>query len=201
MDQPVGATGLSRGLTNYGDPDFALYLRRSFARSMGYSTRHAGAAGDRHRRHLFRLQQLPPPFPRADRGGQARRLGDGRAAADLSDDFARRSLSQPDEPDVSQPDGDRHRGDDPRPADGRGGAGRRLRQDRAGAIDGRDFREPAGDPARRRADDDRALAWRAARRLHRLPPLLGAVPRRRDRTPTKSTRSRAISRPPPAPVP
>ncbi len=30
--------GLSRNLTNYGDPDFALYLRRSFARSMGYST-------------------------------------------------------------------------------------------------------------------------------------------------------------------
>jgi dihydroxy-acid dehydratase len=29
--------GLSLGLTNYGDPDFALYLRRSFARSMGYS--------------------------------------------------------------------------------------------------------------------------------------------------------------------
>src|SRR6266478_6970753 len=30
--------GLSRGLTNYGDQDFALYLRRSFARSMGYTT-------------------------------------------------------------------------------------------------------------------------------------------------------------------
>src|SRR5438270_1776977 len=29
--------GLSNGLTNYGDKDFALYLRRSFARSMGYS--------------------------------------------------------------------------------------------------------------------------------------------------------------------
>src|SRR5215469_6637140 len=29
--------GLSRGLTNYGDRDFALYLRRSFAKSMGYS--------------------------------------------------------------------------------------------------------------------------------------------------------------------
>jgi dihydroxy-acid dehydratase len=28
--------GLRRGLTHYGDPDFALYLRRSFARSMGY---------------------------------------------------------------------------------------------------------------------------------------------------------------------
>src|SRR5262249_6340502 len=30
-------TGLERGLTNYGDPDFAAYLRRSFAKSMGYS--------------------------------------------------------------------------------------------------------------------------------------------------------------------
>jgi len=29
--------GLERGLTNYGDPDFAAYLRRSFAKSMGYS--------------------------------------------------------------------------------------------------------------------------------------------------------------------
>jgi dihydroxy-acid dehydratase len=29
--------GLADGLTSYGDPDFALYLRRSFARSMGYS--------------------------------------------------------------------------------------------------------------------------------------------------------------------
>ena len=35
MTEPVG---LARGLTNYGDPDFALYLRRSFARSMGYSS-------------------------------------------------------------------------------------------------------------------------------------------------------------------
>src|ERR1700753_1179845 len=35
MPEPVG---LARGLTNYGDPDFALYLRRSFTRSMGYST-------------------------------------------------------------------------------------------------------------------------------------------------------------------
>ena len=29
--------GLRRNLTNYGDPAFAVYLRRSFARSMGYS--------------------------------------------------------------------------------------------------------------------------------------------------------------------
>ena len=30
--------GFARGLTNYGDRGFALYLRRSFAKSMGYST-------------------------------------------------------------------------------------------------------------------------------------------------------------------
>ena len=29
--------GLEKGLTNYGDPEFASYLRRSFAKSMGYS--------------------------------------------------------------------------------------------------------------------------------------------------------------------
>jgi len=40
MSEPAGTGphGLSVGLTNYGDPDFALYLRRSFARSMGYSS-------------------------------------------------------------------------------------------------------------------------------------------------------------------
>src|SRR3982074_1771903 len=31
------AHGLERGLANYGDRDFSLYLRRSFAQSMGYS--------------------------------------------------------------------------------------------------------------------------------------------------------------------
>src|ERR1700746_4129142 len=34
MADPVG---IARGLTNSAAPDFALYLRRSFARSMGYS--------------------------------------------------------------------------------------------------------------------------------------------------------------------
>ncbi len=29
--------GIRRNLTNYGDPEFAAYLRRSFARSKGYS--------------------------------------------------------------------------------------------------------------------------------------------------------------------
>jgi dihydroxy-acid dehydratase len=32
-----GPQGITGGLTNYGDPDFARYLRRSFAKSMGYT--------------------------------------------------------------------------------------------------------------------------------------------------------------------
>src|SRR3972149_4996102 len=32
------ARGPARGLTNYGDAGFSLYLRRSFAKSMGYSS-------------------------------------------------------------------------------------------------------------------------------------------------------------------
>ncbi len=35
MSEPT--LGLEHGLTNYGDRDFSLYLRRSFAQSMGYS--------------------------------------------------------------------------------------------------------------------------------------------------------------------
>jgi len=36
--QPAGQfKGLENGLTNYGDQDFARYMRRSFAKSMGYS--------------------------------------------------------------------------------------------------------------------------------------------------------------------
>jgi dihydroxy-acid dehydratase len=36
-DQPHG---LARGLTDYGDADFSLYLRRLCAKSMGYSRAH-----------------------------------------------------------------------------------------------------------------------------------------------------------------
>src|SRR5262245_64641233 len=37
--------GLEHGLTNYGDRDFSLYLRRSFAQSMGYSRAMLGKPG------------------------------------------------------------------------------------------------------------------------------------------------------------
>ncbi len=37
-DDHTKRRGIAGGLTNYGDPEFAAYLRRSFARSMGYSS-------------------------------------------------------------------------------------------------------------------------------------------------------------------
>jgi dihydroxy-acid dehydratase len=37
-ENPDAKRGFTRGLTQYGDPGFAAYLRRSFARSMGYSS-------------------------------------------------------------------------------------------------------------------------------------------------------------------
>ena len=37
MPSGVKKRGFAKGLTNYGDPAFSLYLRRSFAKSMGYS--------------------------------------------------------------------------------------------------------------------------------------------------------------------
>ena len=76
--------GFGRGLTNYGDPAFSLYLRRSFARSMGYSDEMLGrpivgiaytASGfnncHRHfpelleavKRGVFAGGALPVPFP------------------------------------------------------------------------------------------------------------------------------------------
>jgi dihydroxy-acid dehydratase len=36
-EEPARRRGLARNAANYGDRDFALYLRRSFAKSMGYS--------------------------------------------------------------------------------------------------------------------------------------------------------------------
>ncbi|MEA2689837.1 MAG: hypothetical protein QOD51_2444 [Candidatus Eremiobacteraeota bacterium] len=37
MNESPPPAGLARGLTNYGDRDFSLYLRRAFAKSMGFS--------------------------------------------------------------------------------------------------------------------------------------------------------------------
>ena len=141
---------------------------------------HAGEAGRRHRLYAVRLQQLPSALPGPARGGKARRAGVRRAADRVSDDLARRGLPQSDQPEIPQPDVDGHRGDGARAAHGCGRADGRLRQDGAGPAHGRGVGGKAGNHAGRRPDDDGPPSRRAAGRLHRLPPLLGAIPRRQD---------------------
>ena len=29
--------GIQKGLTNYGDPEFSIYIRKAFAKAMGYN--------------------------------------------------------------------------------------------------------------------------------------------------------------------
>ena len=42
MPQKQQPRGLEKNLTEYGDREFALFLRRSFAKSMGYSSEALG---------------------------------------------------------------------------------------------------------------------------------------------------------------
>ena len=172
--------GFLRGLANYGDRDFSVYMRRAFAKSMGYS-------GDELARPVvgiaftaFQVQPLPPPLPRAARRREARRGGGRRAGAGVPDHLAAQVHAGAQLHEVPQPHGHGHRGDDPRPAHGLRRADGRLRQDRAGAADGRGQRRQARDPADRRPADGLALQGRPRRRLHRLPQVLDPVPRRQD---------------------
>ena len=175
------ARGLRRRLTSYGDQDFSLFLRKAFIKAMGFSD-------DALDRPIVGIANTYSDYnpchgnvPAADRGGEARRHARRRAADGLPDDVDPRELRRADLDVPAQPDGDGDRGDDPRPADGRGRADRRLRQDAAGADHGGGLQRGAGDRAADRPDGDRQPPRRAARRLHRLPPALGPLPRRRDR--------------------
>ena len=140
--------GLLNGLTHYGDPGFAAYLRRSFARSMGYSDEMLG-------RPIVGITWTASGFNNCHRGVpqlvEAVKRG-VLAGGALPLDFPVTSLGEvflnPTSLLYRNLMAMRHLG---------GQAGYR-----------------AGD----RADVDRALPRRATGRLHRLPPLLGAVPRR-----------------------
>src|SRR4026208_2046912 len=93
--------GLARGLTNYGDPAFSLYLRRSFAKSMGYSSemlarpvvgiaqsRRGRGGGPPARRVAV---DTAPPHPREWRGGVKRGV---LAGGGLPIDFPTVSLGE-----------------------------------------------------------------------------------------------------------
>ena len=146
----------------------------------GLLRRRARPADHRRHRHLFGLQPVPRQRAAADRGGEARRDAGGRAADGIPHHLDPRELLGADLDVPAQPDVDRHRGDGARAADGRRGDDRRLRQDAAGAGDGRGLGRQARDRGADRPDGGRPSQGRGARRLHRLPPAVGAAPRRQD---------------------
>ncbi len=199
-EEPAPKRGLARNTANYGDRDFALYLRRSFAKSMGYSQ----AMLDR---PVVGIVDTGSDFnnchrtvPGTDRGGEARRAGGRRAAAGVPDGVAVRAVAVPDLDALPQPRRARHRGDADRAADGRRGAGRRLRQDRAGAVDGARRR-----PTFRRCNWSPARCWRRRSRASGCPPAPTAAATGRRiapaaSPPSASARSRGGWRPPPAPA-
>jgi dihydroxy-acid dehydratase len=92
--------GLARGLTNYGDAGFSRYLRRSFAKSMGYSGEalEKPIVGIADSRSGFNNchRHFPELIDAVKRGV----LAAGGTADRLPDDFARRSVPQSDLDDV-----------------------------------------------------------------------------------------------------
>ena len=129
--------GMRKGLTSYGDADFSLFLRKAFIKAMGLSDDAlarpivgiANTFSDYNACH----GNVPKLVEAIKRGVMLA----GGAADGVPDDLDPRVVRASDQHVPAQPDGDGHRGDDPRPADGRGGADRRLRQDDSGADDGR----------------------------------------------------------------
>ena len=189
-------SGMRKGLANYGDAGFSLFLRKAFIKAMGYSD----SALDRPIVGITNTfsgynachRNVPDLIEAIKRGVMLA----GGLPIEFPDHLDPRILLPSDLDVPAQPDGDGRRGDDPRPADGFGGADRRLRQDRAGAADGGGERRPAGDHGSHRPDDHRQLSRRKARRLHRLPALLGDAPRRQgERGRNRGDRRQARARP------
>ena len=200
VGKQTGRQGISLGLTNYGDPDFALYLRRSFARSMGYSLdmlarpvigiadtcsgfnnchRHFPELIEAVKRGVLAAGGLPLDFPTISLGEVFLNPTSLMFRNLMAMDTEEMIRAQPMDAVVLV-----------------GGCDKTVPAQLMGAVS-------ANRPAIQLVAGPMmtvALARRAARRLHRLPPLLGEVPRRRGRPPTRSTRSRATSRRPPAPA-
>ncbi len=144
--------GIRRGLTNYGDMDFSAYLRRSFAKSMGYSAealdrpivgiaytqsgfnnchRHFPELLEAVKRGVLMAGGLPVEFPTVSLGEVFLSPTSLKYRNLMSMDTEAMIKAQP---------------------IGLGCADGRLRQNGAGATYGRRLSQPSGDPARRGAN-------------------------------------------------
>ena len=169
---------MRQGLATYGDAGFSLFLRKAFIKAGGYSD-------DALDRPIVGITNtfsdynpchgnVPDLIEAVKRGVMLA----GALPMVFPTISIHESFSHPDQHVPAQPHVDGHRGDDPRPADGLGGADRRLRQDPAGPAHGGGQRRPAGGRAAGRADAGRPFQGRGFGRLHRLPPPVGPVSRR-----------------------
>ena len=173
--------GLAQGLTNYGDKEFALYLRRSFAKSMGYSDEMLGrpivgicytpSGFNNCHRHFPDLLEavkrgvlaggaLPVPFPVISLGEVFLAPTSMKYRNLMSMDVEEMVRAQPMDAVVLM-----------------GGCDKTVPAQLMGAVSA----EQAGSDAGRRADDDGPTSRRTARRLYRLPTLLGTLSLGRDR--------------------
>ena len=170
-------------------PPHVALRRRAAARGA------RGPAGRRHRELLVGARHLQPAPARAGGGGAARRDRGGRRAARVPDDLARREPDEADRDAVPEPDVDGRRGVHPRVPARRRRPDRRLRQDRAGAADGRALGRRAGDRAHRRPGRARVLPRPRARRGHRpLAPRRGGARRPDDAGRVRRVRGRERAR-------
>ena len=123
---------------------------------------------------------------------KARRPRGRRLPDRVPGDEPRRDADAPDDDAVPQPGGDGRRGVDPRQSVRRRRAADGLRQDDAGAADGRRVLRPADDRRLRRADAERQVPRRGHRLRHaRLEVHRDAEDRRDEGCPTWSRSSRA----------
>ena len=129
-----------------GVNDLRSFGHRSRLRQIGYDSDRLGRkAGHRHYQYLERHQPVSRAPAHARRGGQARRAAGRRISDRTAGAVARRNLRQADHHALSQSAGDGGRGTAAQPSGRRRGAARRLRQDHAGPVDGRDQHGRAGD--------------------------------------------------------
>ena len=186
-------TGLRKGLTSYGDAGFSLFLRKAFIKAMGYSDDALDRPIVGITNTYQRLQSLPRQRAADHRGGQARRDAVRRDADGVPDHLDRtrafahptsmylRNLMAMDTEEMIRA----------QPMDAViviGGCDKTLPAQIMAAVsaDLPTVVIPVG------PDGGRPSQGRGARRLHRLPPALGEVSRRRDRR----CRDRGGQRPP-----
>ena len=161
-DKPLRSTAW------FGHPDRDGFLHRSWMKNQGFpADLFDGRPVIGICNTFSELTPVQRPFPRARRAGQARRLRGRRLPAGVPGVLDRREQPPADRDAVPQPRLDGRRGGDPRQPDRRRRADDRLRQDHAGAADGRGVVRRAGDRALGRADAERQVPRQGHRLGHR----------------------------------